>query len=521
MPSNSYDHRYQILVIGSGLPGAILALVLARLGFNVCVVDRVRHPRFAIGESSTPTTDAYVSRIADDFDIPELKPLARYATTRETYPELTVGKKRGFSYFWHEQGMPFATTPNHQNEMLVAASPSDELADSQWLRSDIDTKVVSWFEKYGIQFFDSTTIQEIKRVKDGWELNVVKGDSNITLSTDFFVDAAGGNGTGIRAAGGQSKLEQMWTNTSAVFAHFSGVKHWGDCVPGNAKKDFPFACDDSAVHHLLRQGWLWQLRFDSDLTSCGLVQSNQRSSENLNGLNNSSAALHYLVNTIAQYPSLAEQMRSSQVVTPVNGAFYRSRIQHWYKLSPVDRCCALPNSIGFVDPLHSKGLAHALSGVYRLGTAFRDAGISLPSELDSKLEELMRQFDREIEFLDRLIFICYASIDRFDNFRLAAFWYFAAATNFEHSCLVENSLNRPFLFSDNSSFRKSLFQYASQLRNDHQASQLRNDHTSSLARQEELDQMARELLGPFDRVGLFRPSIPNMYSHTAAPKGVK
>ena len=41
-----------------------MALVAARLGLDVVVVDHASHPRFAIGESSTPTADYYLKQIS-------------------------------------------------------------------------------------------------------------------------------------------------------------------------------------------------------------------------------------------------------------------------------------------------------------------------------------------------------------------------------------------------------------------------------------------------------------------------
>ena len=46
-----------IMIIGSGFGGSILAAILAKAGIRVMLVDHQSHPRFAIGESSTPTAN--------------------------------------------------------------------------------------------------------------------------------------------------------------------------------------------------------------------------------------------------------------------------------------------------------------------------------------------------------------------------------------------------------------------------------------------------------------------------------
>ena len=44
-----------LAIIGSGFGGSLLAMIAARLGYRVVLLERGRHPRFAIGESASPT----------------------------------------------------------------------------------------------------------------------------------------------------------------------------------------------------------------------------------------------------------------------------------------------------------------------------------------------------------------------------------------------------------------------------------------------------------------------------------
>ena len=43
-----------VAILGAGFAGSVLAMVLRRLGRSVVLVERGAHPRFAVGESSTP-----------------------------------------------------------------------------------------------------------------------------------------------------------------------------------------------------------------------------------------------------------------------------------------------------------------------------------------------------------------------------------------------------------------------------------------------------------------------------------
>ena len=63
------NKRYDIAVIGAGFAGSLTALGLDRLGYNVILVEKATHPRFAIGESSTPIADMILRDIADRYDL--------------------------------------------------------------------------------------------------------------------------------------------------------------------------------------------------------------------------------------------------------------------------------------------------------------------------------------------------------------------------------------------------------------------------------------------------------------------
>ena len=42
--------RYDVIILGGGIGDASLACVLSRHGYNVALLEKGSHPRFAIGE---------------------------------------------------------------------------------------------------------------------------------------------------------------------------------------------------------------------------------------------------------------------------------------------------------------------------------------------------------------------------------------------------------------------------------------------------------------------------------------
>ena len=61
-------HAVDVVVLGSGFSGSLLAQILSRVGRSVALLDHRGHPRFAIGESSTPAANLILKQLADRFD---------------------------------------------------------------------------------------------------------------------------------------------------------------------------------------------------------------------------------------------------------------------------------------------------------------------------------------------------------------------------------------------------------------------------------------------------------------------
>ena len=163
------DISADVLIVGSGFGGCLTGLILDRLGLRVVIVDRAVHPRFAIGESSTPLADLLLRDLAQRYDLPRLLPLTRYGNWRETYPEIACGRKRGFSYFAHARGRKYEPAARNANELLVAASSADEVADTHWFRADVDAFFADEVRDRGIALIEGFTATETSNAS-GWML---------------------------------------------------------------------------------------------------------------------------------------------------------------------------------------------------------------------------------------------------------------------------------------------------------------------------------------------------------------
>src|SRR5436309_1240589 len=74
------NHSADVAILGAGFGGSLMALVLQRIGLRPVLIDRGTHPRFAIGESSTPIANLALGNLARRYDLPRIEPLAKYGS---------------------------------------------------------------------------------------------------------------------------------------------------------------------------------------------------------------------------------------------------------------------------------------------------------------------------------------------------------------------------------------------------------------------------------------------------------
>jgi FADH2 O2-dependent halogenase len=405
-------------IVGAGFAGSIMALVLRQAGLKPLLLERGAHPRFAIGESSTPLANLTLEELSRAYDLPQLLALSEYGRWQRTYPRLACGLKRGFSYFAHEPGQFFRPNPRHGNELLVTASPVDEVADTHWFREHFDDFLASEARVAGIPFFDRT---EISRVEHGspWRLQCRREDRSFEVTASFLIDATGPGGFLPRALGIDTRPIRLHTNSWAVYTHFENVDLWMDVLddPRGCLQDHPFPCDAAALHHILEEGWIWVLRFNNGVTSAGIAFDGERRQVDI-----SHRPEELWSAILRKYPSIGRQFHRARPVQPWLGT---GRLQRRASRYAGADWALLPHAAYFLDPLFSLGNAHTLQGIQRLARLLIDHWSS--STLGEQLAAYERLLHHEIEVFDWLIHGCYRSFRHFELFTSYAMYYFAAA----------------------------------------------------------------------------------------------
>lgn len=490
---SSRSRKYDVLVIGSGFTGAILAWLLARGGRRVLMVDRLRHPRFAVGESSTPLADTLLERLGRAYDVPELVQLARYGSWKQHHGDLTCGKKRGFSYYVHRPGVGFDDSPQHDGSLLVAASADDAVSDTHWLRSEVDAYLAKQAAAAGVEVRLGREAVQLER-HDCWRVRLRPVDepdaSSEPVNAAFVVDASGGGlAMGLPVCDATATLR---TRTSACFGHVVGLPSWSAAV--GAPADDPFDADDAAQHHLLPDGWLWMLRFDDGRTSVGRVWRGWRADFHVAAGANPAVALD-----AAHAGLLSEHLRSSQVVAPEHGWGTAGRLQRFLRPAAGSTWALLPTAAATIDPLHSTGIAHGLSGVARLAEILL-AGASGQAE---RLQRYALQVEREVRFLDRMVSLAYRSWSDFRRFTVATMLYFVAAIDSEER--LQAGADAAAVWStDCESLQAAVARAADRLERE----------PATGVREATWDAIA-DRVAPWNRAGLLDQRFANRYRYTA------
>ena len=87
-----------VAVVGSGFSGSLAALALRRRGRRVVLIERGRHPRFAIGESSTPLANLLLEELADRYDLPRIRPFSKWGSWQRMRPGRGLRPEAGVQF---------------------------------------------------------------------------------------------------------------------------------------------------------------------------------------------------------------------------------------------------------------------------------------------------------------------------------------------------------------------------------------------------------------------------------------
>jgi flavin-dependent dehydrogenase len=156
--------RFDVVVIGGGPAGSIVAMLLARRGCSVAFVDKSRSGRLCVGETLPPQA----SRVIAELGLSE----AFWAQEHRPAPGILSAwgslELRANDFLFSPYGNGWHINRPKFNAMLVEAAA-----------------------RAGALFFGETGIEECTEDDEGWSIRASQDDIHLTLKCRFVVDASG------------------------------------------------------------------------------------------------------------------------------------------------------------------------------------------------------------------------------------------------------------------------------------------------------------------------------------------
>ena len=410
--------RCEVAIIGSGFAGSLLARILAVLGYDVVLLERGTHPRFAIGESSTPLANLSLERIGRRYGLTDCYQLAAHGRWLAHYPQLRRGLKRGFTFYRHHPGESFADRGLESERLLVAASPTDAVADTHWLRADVDHHFVREAVAAGVDYRDRVDVTAAEFSPGHVSLSGQRNGEGFHLLADLVIDASGPGGFLARQLAIPSGLGSTHTRSALVFSHFADMRLMRDVLAD--LPEGPYPDDWAAVHHLIDEGWMYSLRFDDGVTSAGFLVTPPGMATL--GVPESAGADAIWRTLLDRYPTIATIFADA---TPVMPVAFRPAIQHRLTRAAGERWVLLPHAYAFVDPLFSTGIAWSLRAIERLALSFELESHSRRMPTDDQLARYDALLQVEADQIDQMVAAAYEAMAHFDLFAAHTMIYFA------------------------------------------------------------------------------------------------
>src|SRR5262245_7080983 len=151
--SMSTAQRFDVIILGAGLAGTTLGTILAKHGYEVLILEKESHPRFAIGESMLPQSTMWLWILGQRFGIPEILYLTDTQLIRQHITP-TCGIKRAIGFVYHRQDHEPHPAESHQ--LIPPALPL--YSESHYFRQEVDLYMLRTALHYGVSYRDQVEV---------------------------------------------------------------------------------------------------------------------------------------------------------------------------------------------------------------------------------------------------------------------------------------------------------------------------------------------------------------------------
>jgi len=397
---------YDCIILGSGIGGTMLGAILARHGLKVLLLDSVAHPRFAIGEATTPDTNLRLKLLSVKYDLPEIDHLSAFEPLRDNVSP-ACGVKRAFSFLYHRDGQE--QQPLESQQYPTLAPPMG--ADCHFFRQDTDAYMLTVALKYGARVRQQARVAEIDLGEDEVGVTTQKGER---FTAAYLVDATGMRSVlAEKLALREDPAGRFRTNSRAIYTHMVGVKPYDQVGAPKSVHGLKYPLSQSTLHHIFEGGWFWVIPFNNHkestnpLCSVGLVLNREVHPET--GMD----AEEEFWSHVNRFPHMVRQFEGAQAI---RDWISTGRLQYGSKTITGRRYCLLSHAGFFIDPLYSSGLALTTATVdllaRKLLVAFQSNDFS-----EEKFTSLNAFFHDNISYFDSVVassFVAFRDADLWD-----------------------------------------------------------------------------------------------------------
>ena len=386
------NQRFDVLILGAGFAGTVLATVLGRHGLKVLVLEEGEHPKFAIGESTTPEFTLRMCLAAHRFDVPELAHLTNFYAIRDNLGS-SHGVKRSFSFLYHREGRE--QTPRESLQVPTLHPPIGP--DAHLFRQDVDAYYLAVAIRYGVTIVQRARVTHLD--VDGKEA-CARTEKHGEFRARYLVDAGGMRSPLAAALDLRENPTRYQTRSRAIYTHFIDVRPYDRVGGPRQAHRLPYPHSQSTLHHLFDGGWMWVIPFNNHpratnpLCSVGLLLDVERFPRR-DDLSPEAELLSF----IRRFPSVARQFERAE---PVRNTIATGRLQYSSRRVVGERWCLTSHAGAFIDPLFSSGLPITISTITLLADAllkaFRDDDFSLErfAAVEEFVQQSFAQFDRVV-----------------------------------------------------------------------------------------------------------------------------
>lgn len=309
-----------VVIVGAGPGGAVCAAALHKMGIDVLVLERATFPRFTIGESLLPVTLVHLKEVGL---LDAVFAAGFQKKFGAVFSNETSSSRVDFSKCWNMQA------PHAFNLQ----------------RDQFDHVLAQQVEALGVPIRWNTRIESAEFDGTKWVVDVLGPEGPEQVFASFIVDSSGG--AIIHKA---KQTEDTRPVFSAIFSHVRDPNR-----PGGFEEGATWVLSNDTVT------WAWVIPFSDGTASVGFVgpdaevraaaESDDARFDFLMNAYRSSRERFPVVEHVRIKPRLISNFRR-KFVKP-SGAGY----------------CLIGNSLGFLDPIFSSGVAIATESGLRAARA--------------------------------------------------------------------------------------------------------------------------------------------------------